>query len=77
VLTYYINWEETIFPQYTHNAHKQKQKPPVRVLVEVKGVNSFSCSNNGNKTLSTQLLSETYPTKENSLKGMLVCWVSR
>jgi hypothetical protein len=38
VLTYYINWEETIFPQYTHNAHKQKQKPPVRVLVEVKGV---------------------------------------
>jgi hypothetical protein len=46
-------------------------------LAELKGVNSFSCNNNGNKTLRTQLLSETYPTKEKTLKGMLVCWESR
>jgi hypothetical protein len=46
-------------------------------LAKLKGVNSLSCSNNGNKTLSTELLSKTYPTKENTLKGMLVCWESR
>jgi hypothetical protein len=46
-------------------------------LIELKGANSLSYNNNGNKTLSTQLLSKTYPTKEKTLKGMLVCWESR
>jgi hypothetical protein len=31
----------------------------------------------GNKTLSTELLSKTYPTKEKTLKGMLVIRESR
>jgi hypothetical protein len=31
-----------------------------------------TCSNNGNKTLSTQVLSKTYPTKE---KTLLICWL--
>jgi hypothetical protein len=30
-----------------------------------------SCNNIENKTLSMQLLSKTYPTKEKTLKGML------
>jgi hypothetical protein len=31
----------------------------------------------GNKTLSMELLSKTYPTKEKTLKGMLVIMESR
>jgi hypothetical protein len=46
-------------------------------LAKLKDVNSLSCSNNGNKTLSTQLLNKTYPTKEKTLEGMLVCRESR
>jgi hypothetical protein len=46
-------------------------------LTKLKRVNSFSYSNNGNITLSTQLLSNTYLTKEKTLKGMLVYLESR
>jgi hypothetical protein len=41
-------------------------------LTKLKRVDSFSCSNNGNKTLSMELLSKTDPTKEKTLKDMLV-----
>jgi hypothetical protein len=40
-------------------------------LTEVKRVEDLSCNNIGNKTLSTQLLSKTVPTKEKTLKGVL------
>jgi hypothetical protein len=40
-------------------------------LTKLIRVDSFSCSNNGNKTLSMGLLSKTDPTKEKTLKGML------
>jgi hypothetical protein len=46
-------------------------------LTKLKSVNSLSCSNNGNKILSTQLLSKTYPTEEKTLKDMLACWELR
>jgi hypothetical protein len=46
-------------------------------LTKLKRVNSLSCNNNGNKTLSMKLLSKTDPTKEKTLKDMLVCWESR
>jgi hypothetical protein len=41
-------------------------------LTKLIRVDSFSCNNNGNKTLSIELLSKTDPTKEKSLKDMLV-----
>jgi hypothetical protein len=41
-------------------------------LTELKHVKNFSCNNIGNKTLSTQLLSKAGPTKEMTLKDMLV-----
>jgi hypothetical protein len=40
-------------------------------LTEFKRVKNLSCNNIGNKTLSMQLLSNTDPTEENTLKGML------
>jgi hypothetical protein len=51
-------------------------------LTELKHVKNLSCNNIGNKTLSTQLLSKTDPTKGKTLKDMLadlgikvkVCW---
>jgi hypothetical protein len=75
MLTYYNTWEEAIFLQHTHNKHKQKVSSVS--LTKLKGVNSLSCSNNGNKTLSMKLLSKTDPTKEKTRKDMLVCWASR
>jgi hypothetical protein len=41
-------------------------------LTELKRVKNFSSNNLRNKTLSTQLLSKTDPTKEKTLKDMLV-----
>jgi hypothetical protein len=41
-------------------------------LTKLIRVDSFSCSNNGNKTLSMELLSKTDPTKEKTFKDMLV-----
>jgi hypothetical protein len=40
-------------------------------LTELKHVKNLSCNNIGNKTLSTQLLSKTDPTKGKTLKDML------
>jgi hypothetical protein len=60
-----------------HIIAQAKVKSSTVSLAKRKGVNSLSCSNNGNKTLSKQLLSKTYPTKEKTLKGMLFCWESR
>jgi hypothetical protein len=43
----------------------------MKQLLGAKDSKNPSCNNIGNKTLSMQLLSKTYPTKENTLKGML------
>jgi hypothetical protein len=45
--------------------------PPQEAINKAKGIKNLSCNNIGNKTLSRQLLSMTYLTKENTLKGML------
>jgi hypothetical protein len=40
-------------------------------LIELKRVKNLSYNDMGNKTLNTQLLSKTDPTKEKTLKDML------
>jgi hypothetical protein len=43
----------------------------MKQLLGAKDSKNASNNNIGNKTLSMQLLSKTYPTKEKALKGML------
>jgi hypothetical protein len=40
-------------------------------LTKVGSIKDLSFKNIGNKTLSRQLVSKTYPTKEKTFKGML------
>jgi hypothetical protein len=49
-----------------------KKAEPTGTKHHTQSTRLVTCSNNGNKTLSTQLLNKTYPTKEKTLKGMLV-----
>jgi hypothetical protein len=54
----------------THK-HFKLQDLHKKQLAKVKDCKNPSCNNKGNKTMSRQLLSKTYPTKEKTIKGML------
>jgi hypothetical protein len=58
-----------VIASHKHTQAKNNWKVSKVSLIEVGFIQNLSCNNIGNKTLSTQLLSKTYPTKEKTLKG--------